>query len=101
MLFFSFLVVGCSDAKEKTNTGENTDWEPTKYETVNDLDGVTLIVKKGTVTSTGLTVVFDNTSDKHCIYGEFFLLEKKIEGSWYQVPIAIDGVYSFDRYTRF
>jgi hypothetical protein len=90
------LIVGCSNANEGINAGENTDWELTNYETVNDLDGVTMIVKKGTDTSIGLTVVFDNNSDKQCIYGADFLLEKKIDGRWYQVPVAIKGNYGFD-----
>ncbi|OME86239.1 hypothetical protein BK120_09755 [Paenibacillus sp. FSL A5-0031] len=90
------LIVGCSNANEETNTGENTDWELTKYKTINDLEGVTMSVKKGTVTTTELTVVFDNNSGKQCIYGEYFLLEKKMEGSWYQVPVTIDGNYGFN-----
>ncbi|WP_456276875.1 immunoglobulin-like domain-containing protein [Bacillus sp. AK128] len=89
------LLSGCqsdnSDQSIKT-----TDWKPTTYETVNNLDGVTMIAKEGTVSSTGMTVIFENSSDKQCTYGEQFLLEKKIEGKWYQVPVVIDGNYGFN-----
>lgn len=75
---------------------ERTDWEPTTYETVNNLAGVTMTVKEGTVSYTGLTVVFENNSDDQCTYGEYFLLEKKINEIWYQVPVAVDGNYGFE-----
>ena len=86
------LLSGC----DSDQSAESTDWEPTIYETVNNLDGVTMIVKDGTVSSTGLTVIFENNSDKQCVYGEEFLLEKKVNGSWYQVPVALDGNYGFN-----
>ncbi len=54
-----------------------------------------MIVKEGTVSSTGLTVIFENNSNKQCVYGEDFWLEKKIKGRWYQVPVALDGNYGF------
>ncbi len=75
---------------------ETTDWEPTAYETVSNLLGVTMTVKEEMLSSTGLTVVFENKSDNQCIYGEYFLLEKKINDRWYQVPVVIDGNYGFN-----
>ncbi|GAA0343202.1 hypothetical protein GCM10008967_37050 [Bacillus carboniphilus] len=75
---------------------ETTDWEPTIYKTVNSLDGVTMFVKDGTISSTGLTVTFENHSNKQCVYGQYFSLEKKINGVWYQVPVALDGDYGFN-----
>jgi len=87
----SFALVGCSQELEGQKREPTTDWEPTIYGTVNNLDGVTMIVKEGTVSSTGLAVTFENNSDKQINYGEHFLLEKKIKEKWYQVPFAIDG----------
>ncbi len=75
---------------------ETSDWEPTAYETVNNFDGVTMTVKEGTVSSASLKVVFENNSSSQCTYGEYFCLEKKINGSWYQVPVVIDGDYAFN-----
>ncbi|WP_096154197.1 immunoglobulin-like domain-containing protein [Bacillus sp. FJAT-45066] len=89
------LLPGCGSSSNGQST-EGTDWEPTIYETVNNIEGVSMIAKEGTVSSTGLTVIFENNSDKDCMYGEYFLLEKKIEGKWYQVPVALDGEYGFN-----
>lgn len=84
-------VVTGTDSNQSTET---TDWEPTTYETVNNFDGVTMTLKEGTTSSTGLTVLIENNSSSQCIYGEYFWLEKKINGSWYQVPVVIDD-YGF------
>jgi len=111
MVISLVLLAGCGkydssnppSATENTVTGtgssqpaETTDWEPTTYETVNNFEGVTMTVKEGTASSIGLTVVFDNSSDSRCIYGQYFCLEKIISGSWYQVPVVIEGNYGFD-----
>ncbi|MGO4890702.1 immunoglobulin-like domain-containing protein, partial [Anaerobacillus sp. MEB173] len=90
------LILFLSGCGSSSNNPKGTDWEPTVYETVNNFDGVTMIVKEGTVSSTGLTVIFENNTDKQCIYGEDFLLEKKIKGRWYQVPVVLDGNYGFN-----
>lgn len=69
---------------------------PTEHEKVNDLKGVTMTVKEGTVSPTGLTLVLENNSQKECIYSESFLLEEKSNDQWYQVPVVIEGDYGFD-----
>ncbi|WP_042475535.1 immunoglobulin-like domain-containing protein [Bacillus ndiopicus] len=91
----SFAAVGCSQELKGQAGQPTTDWEPTKYETINNFDGVTMIVKKGTASSTGLTVICENNSDKQIIYGEHFWLEKKIKGKWYQVPFSLTGNHAF------
>ncbi|SKC81970.1 immunoglobulin-like domain-containing protein [Maledivibacter halophilus] len=95
----SNLAEGTEDTVTETVSNqptETTDWEPTTYETVNNFDGVTMTLKEGTVSSSGLTLAIENNSNSQCIYGEYFWLEKKINGSWYQVPVAIDGNYGFN-----
>ncbi|WP_391205525.1 immunoglobulin-like domain-containing protein [Psychrobacillus sp. L4] len=106
----SFALVGCSQQPESqtseptteygsssnSDSNETTDWEPTIYETVNNLDEVTMIAKEGTVSSTGLTVTFENNSNKQIIYGDPSLIEKKIKGKWYQVPDVLSGNYGFN-----
>jgi hypothetical protein len=73
-----------------------TNWKPTAYETVNNFAGVTMTVNKEAVSSTKLTLAFKNNSNSQCIYGDYFELEKKITGRWYQVPVTIDGNYGFN-----
>ncbi len=79
-----------------SQSADTTDWKPTLYETVNNFDGVTMTVKKETALSAKLTVIFKNNSSSQCIYGEYYCLEKKINGRWYQVPVVIDGSYGFN-----
>ena len=55
-----------------------------------------MTVKQGTASSTELTVMFENNSDRQCLFGEYFGLEKKLNGSWYQIPYVIDGNYGFN-----
>lgn len=80
------FISGCSEA---------TNWEPTNYEQVNDVDGIKMTVKEGTVSSTGLTAVIENNSGIDCAYSEAFLLKKKIRENWYKVPV-INENYGFD-----
>lgn len=76
-------------------TNNETNWKTTTYEAVNNFHGISITVKNETVSNNGLTVVFENNSNKMCTYGEEFQLEKKINGEWYQVPVAIEGNYGF------
>ncbi|WP_047985871.1 immunoglobulin-like domain-containing protein [Ornithinibacillus californiensis] len=98
-LFFITIFITISvlllSACGSEQTADEKDWELTTYEAVNTLDGVTMNVKEETVSATGLTVTFENNTDKQCIYSEDFLLEKKIDGKWYQVPVILDN-YGFN-----
>lgn len=85
-----------SEAGDMEVKTDSEDLQPTIYETVNDFEGVTMIAKEGTVSPTGMTVIFENQSNKQCVYGEDYLLEQKINGNWYQVPITFEGNYGFN-----
>ncbi|SMP59232.1 immunoglobulin-like domain-containing protein [Anoxynatronum buryatiense] len=87
------LLVGCG---KEVNSNKISDMELTTYETVNNFTDVTMTIKEETVSTTGLTVVFENNSDNHVIYGEYFSLEEKSNNKWYQVPVTIDGDYGFN-----
>lgn len=95
-LTFSFMfLLGCGQSNSGLSSAE-TDWETTPYETVNELDNITMTIKEGTISETGLTVTLKNDSDKHCIYGESFSLEKKIGDYWYQVPVVLEENFGFN-----
>lgn len=85
-----------SESVDTTASIDKNAWKPTLHDTVNNLDGVTMTVKEGSFSSTGLTAVFKNKSGKQCIYGEPFWLEKKIDGKWYIVPVSFTGNYAFN-----
>lgn len=75
---------------------EVTDWEPTTFDVINNFPDVSMTISLGTACTTNLTIAFVNNSDNQCIYGEFFLLEKKINENWYQVPVVIADNYGFN-----
>jgi hypothetical protein len=89
------LLPGCKSA-DSDQPVESTDWKPAIYDTVDNFNGVTMTAKEGTVTRTGMTVMLQNNSDKQCIYGEAYLLEKKIGGDWYQVPYTTAGNHAVE-----
>lgn len=91
-ILVSLLLIGCGQSHSDTSS----DWELTPHDTVNQLENMNMTIKKGTVSKTGLTVVFQNHSDKDYLYGEFFSLEKKIDGEWYEVPVIFEGEYGFN-----
>ena len=55
---------------------------PTPYELVNNTLDLTMKVKEGSLSSEGLTLIFENTTDVEAIYSEFFALEKKTDKEW-------------------
>lgn len=87
LTIFSLFIAGCTNYKPN-------DLKTTTFEVVNNLDDVNMTVKGET--PTGLTVVFQNNSNSECIYGEYFYLERKQDGNWYQVPVTIKENYGFE-----
>ncbi len=83
------FLAGCGQADAEES------WEPTDHNTVNNLEGLTMAVEEETVSPTGLTLTLVNNSDRQCIYGEYYVLEKKINQGWYQVPVVVEGDYGF------
>lgn len=84
----------CANENSLGKYKETSDWKKTTYEAYNNLVNVFMTVREGTVTPNKLTLVIENNSNNNCIYGDFFLLEKKINGIWYQVPAIIED-YGF------
>ncbi len=80
------MVINLTLLSACASSQSTAEWEPTSYNTVNNLEGVTMIVKNGTDTSTGLTITFENHLEKKFSFGGDFLLEKIFDGKWYQVP---------------
>lgn len=46
------------------------------------------------ISSTGATVIIKDTNDEPYLYGEWYKLQKEIDGQWQDVPTVIDN-YSF------
>ena len=84
LLCFICLLTACSKESE-------ADWPPSTFKTVNNLEGVTISVKQSSVSSTGLTIVMSNRTDRSFSYGEFFSLDKKVNDNWVEVPVIGSG----------
>lgn len=91
MLIFIAVILVFASSCTKTNA-----WEPTKYDDSYTLEGVNMAVKEETVSPTGLTVIIENNSvSRQFVFGEDFLLEKRIKDKWYHVPVIIEN-YAFN-----
>jgi hypothetical protein len=65
--------------------------ERSPFEEVNTLEGLQLQAKPGTITPTGMTVVFCNTTERDdFIYGVWFCIEEKRDGVWYTIPPLLE-----------
>jgi hypothetical protein len=95
LLFVVFIVLGAVILAGCGQSDDDVNLEPTDYTTVNNLEGVMMTVQEETVSPTGLTVILENNSDQQCIYGEHYVLEKKVNQGWYQVPVVVEGDYGF------
>lgn len=45
---------------------------------INNLEGISMTIKEGTLTNTGATVILQNSSDKNISYGNPYYIEKKV-----------------------
>lgn len=69
--------------------GERQERSP--FEEVNTLEGLQLQAKPGTVTPTGMTVVFCNTTERDdFIYGIWYCIEEQRDGAWYTIPPLLE-----------
>lgn len=58
---------------------------------INDLDGVSMIIKDNTLTRKGATVIITDTSDRENIYGESYRIDKKDNGKWIELEPIIEN----------
>lgn len=50
-----------------------------------DLEGVSMRIKEGTLTSTGATVIIRDTSNRDNIYGAYYRIEKRENNKWIEL----------------
>jgi len=62
---------------------------------IDDLDGVTITIKKGTLTNTGVTIIIKDVSARDNIYGESYRIDKFVNGKWEELDTIIDN-YGFN-----
>lgn len=62
---------------------------------INEIDGVSMEIKEGTLTRSGVVIIITDTSDRDNIYGEEYRLDRFIDGEWKMVDTIIDN-YAFN-----
>lgn len=60
---------------------------------MNQVAGVSIKIKEGTLTNTGATIIITDTTDKNYSYGEPFRIDKKENGKWKEAPKVIDDAF--------
>lgn len=60
-----------------------------------ELDNISMTIKEGTLTKTGATIIITDLNSTTNIYGEFFRIDKKIDGKWQELQPIIDN-YGFN-----
>lgn len=62
---------------------------------INDLEGVSMTIKEGTLTKTGATVIITDTSDRENIYGNPYRIDKFENSEWNPLDIIYEGNYAW------
>ena len=63
---------------------------------LNEIEGVVMTIKEGTLTPTGTTVVITDYSGKSHIYGEEYRIDKLEDGTWKPVDVVLEGNYGWN-----
>ena len=66
---------------------------------VNDLDevdGVSMVIKEGTLKRDRALIVITDTSGKKYTYGEEYRIDKYSDGKWEEADIVVDGNYGWN-----
>jgi hypothetical protein len=82
-----FAFASCSADKQESKS---------PYDEVDNIENVSAAVKEGTLSPTGLTLVITDGNEVPYTYGEWYVIEKKSGGSWYTLPVVVEGEYGFN-----
>ncbi len=84
--FFTVLgLVGCENNKNNFKVGIESTIKTSEK-------GISLSVKKGTLTNVGATLVLKNDSDVDAEYGYPYEIEIKKDEKWYKINVEIDFI---------
>ena len=63
---------------------------------LDEVDGVSMVIKKGTLKRYRATIVITDTSGKNYTYGEEYRIDKYSDGKWKEVDVVVDGNYAWN-----
>ena len=64
------------------------------YKDINTYEGLVMSADSDTVTSSGMTLSFENTSGKEFIYGDSYTIERYRMGRWCTVKPVVQGGFN-------
>ena len=76
-------MTGCGKSKNEFDIGNKSDIKISQ----ND---VTMIIKDGTLTNNGATLILTNNSDKNFQYGTPYEIEIKKDGEWHKINVELN-----------
>lgn len=62
---------------------------------IDDLDGISMTIKDGTLTRKGATIIITDTSNRKNVYGESYRIDKEENNKWTELDTIIDN-YAFN-----
>ena len=89
--------------KEKDIMNVSWHYKSSKFtcpiDNINELDeveGVSMVIKDGTLSRRGATVIITDTSDMNYTYGEEYRIDKYKEGVWKELDVIVEGNYGWN-----
>lgn len=68
---------------------------------IDDLDGVSMRIKDGTLTNAGTTIIITDTTNRNNIYGEEYRIDKYVDNNWVPlIPIIDNYAWTSKGYTK-
>lgn len=93
-LIFPAIATAVLTACQQVNQAELT--KESEVDENKSLNNITMQVEQDTISPKGLTIILTNKTDEEVTYGGYYLLEKKQDGKWYELPpILKEGEYGF------
>lgn len=91
---FGFIMNSFYIVYDKGNTAEDACKTVKETAELNEIDGVTMTIKEGTLTNKSTTVIITDINKKKDVYGIAFRIDEKINGKWQEVK-SIHDDYGF------
>lgn len=63
---------------------------------LNEIEGVSMVIKDGTLTRTGATIVITDISGRDNAYGSEYRIDKNSRGEWKELDVVVEGEYGWN-----
>lgn len=67
-----------------------------KVSELNNVKGVSMSIKEGTLTKTGATIIIKDISNKNNVYGEAYRIDKYENNEWQELDVVVKGNYGWN-----